>query len=48
MNHTEEQLEAYALLSKIRNGFFNIQAHPGTGKTSFVVSGILDNMFKFR
>ena len=48
MNHTQEQLEAYAILSKVKNGFFNIQAHPGTGKKSFVVSDILDGMFKFK
>ena len=48
VDFTTEQLKAYDDLGKVRNGYYNVQAHPGTGKATFLVSGIKDNMFKFK
>ena len=44
---TKEQIEAYDELSQITHGYYHIQAHPGSGKTSWITYGIVKKLIRF-
>ena len=44
---TQEQIDAYLKLNAMKHGCFNVQAHPGTGKSTWITEGIAGNMIHF-
>ena len=45
---TKEMTTAYHLLNNSSGGKINIQAHPGSGKTTWITNGVTNSFLKWR
>ena len=45
---TKEMTTAYHLLNNSSGGKINIQAHPGSGKTTWITNGVTNSFFKVK